>query len=91
MIGPRSARSQRLTDRRQDVLLRWKPDRVLPRHPLLADPHRELAPVAFDQFGLFSEVVLENRRHTGGAREIVSDLAVANTNQLHQHSPLPSV
>ena len=82
---------QGFSNRRQDIWLRWKSVRALPGHLLFPDPDRELAPVAFDQFGLLSEVFLENRRHTGGAREIVSDLAVADTNQLHRQLPPASV
>ena len=52
-------------------------------HLLLTDPHRQLASAADFQRGVEPGFFLDERRHTGGARQVVSDFAVANANRLH--------
>jgi hypothetical protein len=57
--------------------------RVLPRDDPVADPHRELAPVALDDGGLDPGGLPDQRRRTGGAGIVVSNPAVANRDARH--------
>jgi hypothetical protein len=78
----------RALDRRQHFVLRWKAERSLLCDPLFSDPHGIFAPRAFDQLGLDANLLLDERRRTGSARKIISNLAVSNADVFHQvHSP----
>ena len=64
-----------------------KPKAVFCATRIVAHPRREFAARAFDELRLDARVLLNQRRHTGGARTIVSDLAVANPDGRHFLSP----
>ena len=85
MLVPSTA-CQGLLNRGQSLVLRREPDRVLPRNHLLADPHGKLAPPAFYQFRVNTGFLLDERRHTGCARVIVSNLAISDADAVHQVS-----
>ncbi|MDT5060811.1 MAG: hypothetical protein QOH63_1270 [Acidobacteriota bacterium] len=74
---------ERLTDSRQSLFVIWKTQPVFPGNDRFANPDRELAPVAFGQSRLNPKLFLKQRRHTGGARQVVSNDAVAYGNLLH--------
>jgi hypothetical protein len=57
---------------------------ALLRHLLVTHPHGELAPFALDQIGVEAGRLLDERRRTGRARKVVSDLAVTNPNVRHR-------
>ena len=61
--------------------------RFLARHQHVTDPHRELTTIAFNQVRICPYFVLDQSRHTGGARTIVSDFAIANPDLLHNGFP----
>ena len=82
----RTVTSQRLTDSRHHLFVRRKPVGVLLRHGLLTDPYRELTAPALDDVGVDPGFLLDERRHTGRAGTIVSDLAVSNADALHDTS-----
>jgi hypothetical protein len=84
VLGP----PDRLLHRRQHVAVRWKTVQVLLRHHLPADPHRELAPATFDQLRIDPSLLLDERRRTGSARPIISDLAVSNADALHDFNSM---
>jgi hypothetical protein len=50
---------------------------------MVADPDGELSPIAFDKFGLDTQLSFKQVRHTGGTRPVVSNDAVAYGNRLH--------
>ena len=79
-----SASCQRLLHRREYVRLRWKIARVLPRYHSAADPHRELTSPALDELGIDPGLFLDERRHTGSARPVVSNPAESNLDALHE-------
>ena len=60
---------------------------VLVRDLAIVDPHAELAPAANFERGIKAAVLLDERRHTGGARQVVSRLAIADANVVHRPSP----
>ena len=75
---------QRLPHRRQHLVVRRKTLRILLCDPLLANPHGEFAPAAFDDFRFGPDLLLDVRRHTGGARLIISDPTESNADALHK-------
>ena len=54
---------------------------------IAVEPHGELAAIAHDLVGLEAERLIDERRHTGGAGSVISDLAVANPNTCHDRPP----
>jgi hypothetical protein len=60
---------------------------VLLRHDLFADPDRELTPATLDQVGVDPGLLLDERRRTGSAWTIVSDLAESNADVFHDMTP----
>jgi hypothetical protein len=60
---------------------------VLLRHDLFADPDRELTPATLDQVGVDSGLLLDERRRTGSAWTVVSDLAESNADVFHDMTP----
>jgi len=75
---------QRLSNRRQDFVLGRESEGSLLSHLRLSHPHGELAPAAGHELGLDASFLLDQRRHTGSARKVVSNLAVANAHALHR-------
>lgn len=65
------------------VLFGGKPQRALLCDHLVSDPDGELAARAFNDVYVGSRGTLDKRRHTDGARLVVSNLAVSNANVLH--------
>jgi hypothetical protein len=63
-------------DRADDFFIR---PRLLPDE-LVVEPHAEFTAIADDQFRVDADRLFDERRHTGGAREVVSDPAVPNAN-----------
>lgn len=47
------------------------------------DPDRELATAPLHKFGVELQIVFDGRRHTGGARAVVSNPAEADANAWH--------
>jgi hypothetical protein len=88
MLVPSSTR-EGLPNRGQSFILRREPERVLPRNHLLTNPHRELASPALYQFRVDTGFLLDERRHTGGARVIVSNLAISDADAVHEVSSSP--
>jgi hypothetical protein len=88
MLVPSTA-CQGLLNRGHSFVLRRETERVLPRNDLLSNPHGKLAPSAFYQFRVDTGFLLDERRHTGGARVIVSNLAISDADALHEVSPSP--
>ena len=78
--------SQRLMDGRHHLVVYWKPVSALLRHGLLIDPYRELTTPALDELGVDPSLLLDERRHTGRAGTVISNLAVSNTDALHDAS-----
>jgi hypothetical protein len=79
---------------RKNLVVGWKAVRILLRDALVADPDRELATAAFDQLGLDTGLIPNERRHTDSARAVVSNLAVPNPDVGHPRTlpylePLP--
>src|SRR5215470_7172249 len=68
---------------RENLVVGWKAVQILLRDALITDPDRELAAAPFDQLGLDTDLILNERRHTDSARAIVSNLAVPNSNAGH--------
>jgi len=60
-----------------------KPKRGLLSNHLVSDPDGELASSAFNDVDVGSCCLLDERRHTGSARLVVSHLAKSNANGLH--------
>ena len=78
----RATRDQ-LLDGLHDLVVGGKTVDVLLRDTLITDPNAELAPSAFNQSGRQVGLALEERRHTGSARLVVSSDAVANADVQH--------
>ena len=57
--------------------------RILLRHDVASDPYGELTAPAFDKVGIEPGLLLDQGRHTGGARQIVSNLAVSDADRFH--------
>lgn len=68
----------------ENVLILGEAMCVFLRDTIVIDPHRELASPTLHELGLDTNSRLDQRRHTGRARTIVSDLAVSNLNGLHE-------
>jgi hypothetical protein len=66
-----------------------KPIEVLPGHALIADPDRKLSSSTDDELDVHARFILNQRRHTGSARIVVSHLAVTNSNVLHGCPQIP--
>jgi hypothetical protein len=79
----RSIAPQGLPNGSERFLLRREPEGVLLRNEVLPHPHRKLTSLAFYQFRLDPDLFRDERCHTGGAGEIISDFAVSNANALH--------
>lgn len=75
--------SERRTDSFQHLSIIWEAQPILFGDHFTADPDGKLAPVACHQFGLDVKLFFEQVRHTGGARPVVSNDAVAYGNRLH--------
>lgn len=73
-----------LGDGLDDGLLRGESGAGLFRDLRAVHPDGELAAAAGFEIGIEVERFLDERRHTGGARQVVSDLAVANADAAHQ-------
>lgn len=67
----------------QHLFISRKAQPILLGDHLVSNPDSKLAPVAFDQFCLDVKLFFEQVRHTGGARFVVSNHAVAYGNRLH--------
>jgi len=66
-----------------DLILGRKAVPVLRGDELVANPHRELAALTFDELRLDAQLACQERGRTGRAGPIVSNLAVANANGCH--------
>src|ERR1044071_4416976 len=80
-INPRglSFTTERPLHRRERIVVCRKSDeRILLCDHVFSYPDRELAAAAFDELNIGTDGLLDERRHTGGSRTVVSDLAVAN-------------
>jgi hypothetical protein len=86
MLVPSTA-CQGLLNRGHSFVLLREPERVLPRNQLLSNPHGKLASPAFYEFRGDPGFLLDERRHTGGTRVIVSNLAISDADALHEVSP----
>jgi hypothetical protein len=75
--------SDRLLHSRQYVGLRREPEPVFLCDKLLPDPDGELASGSFDELGVEAGRLFNQRCRTGSARKVVSNLAVANLDALH--------
>src|SRR5260221_7394928 len=84
----RSTARKRLLNRCQSFVLSGKPERVFARDHFLSNPHGELAPPAFYELGIGAGFLLDECRHTGGARKIISDLAISDADTLHGSPPV---
>ena len=60
--------------------------RFLPSDQIAVHPHGELTTIADDERRGDAERLIDERRHTGRARVVVSDLAVANLNLRHDRA-----
>lgn len=84
MLKRRSSLAERGADGHQHLPLIRKDEPAFLSYDPLVNPDGELAAAARDEF-YFREVelLLEQIRHTGGARQIVSNDAVANGDTFH--------
>jgi hypothetical protein len=51
---------------------------------LIIDPDAEFPSLAFDEVSLDADFLLDERRHTGSARLVVSNVTVADADALHR-------
>src|SRR5262245_36264330 len=79
-----SGAGQGVLNGRQNIWVFRKAGRILLRNDDASNPHGELTPPAFDEVGIEPCLLLDQRRHTGGARQIISNLAVADADRLHR-------
>jgi hypothetical protein len=82
-----SSACEGLENRGQGFVILREPGRVLPRNQILSHPHGELASPAFHQLGVDPGFLLDERRHTGSARMVVSNHAISDADALHEVSP----
>src|SRR5262245_10050547 len=81
---PKQRLFQRLADQVDDRGLRRKSRAALLGNLPTVEPDREFTTATRLDIGVEMERVLDERRHTGGAREVVSDLAVTDADAAHQ-------
>jgi hypothetical protein len=78
--------SQRVVDCLQQLSIRRKSAHRLVGDFLAVNPDAELAAASRLEIGVGSRILLDQRRHPGGARQVVSADAVADTDAVHRLS-----
>ena len=75
-----------MLDGLQDRGISWKAAQAFLGDLLAVHPHAQLAAAARLEIGISPGILLDQRRHPGGARQIVSLDAVANSHPVHRVS-----
>jgi hypothetical protein len=76
--------SDRLSNGGDDVVFRGKSLRILLGDQFIINPDAELASLAFDEISLDADLLLDERRHTGSAWPVVSNVTVADADAVHR-------
>ena len=74
---------QRAADRLQHFFVVRETVETFLGDDMVIHPDGELSAAAFDQIRLDPQLLFQQLRHTGGARQVVSNDAVAYGNRLH--------
>lgn len=83
ILAQRLIRRERFADGFEDLLVLGEAEPIFLGDNAVANPDRELAAVPFDELRADFQLTFEQVRHTGGARSVVSNDAVAYGNRLH--------